>query len=322
MTGGSIHDGRGPRGASRAAVVAGTRVLLTGGAGFLGAWTARRLLEIGCAVRVVDRSADRTLLKAFGGPDASDVECLEGDVADAAGLADMAAGCSTIIHLAALLTPACQADPILGATVNLIGTLAVFEAARRCGISQVAYASSAAVFGPDSGETPYPSTQYGAFKLACEASARAYWQDHGIASVGFRPLVAYGPGREVGSTAGTTIACRRAVAGEPYTIPFTGETDLIFVDDVAAALVAAATRPVSGAHVFNLCGEVAQVAAVIAVIRVLCPGAVLDAAGPPVPVASRLVRHDLRPVLGDLPSTTLAEGLARTVAFYRTGAAA
>ena len=297
-------------------------VLLTGGSGFLGAWTTRRLLEAGCLVRIVDHSTDRTLLSAVAGPGAAAVECLEGDVADPQRLATQAVGCDRIIHLAALLTPACQADPIRGATVNLIGTLAVFEAARQCGIPQVAYASSAAVFGPDSGEVPYPSTQYGAFKLACEASARAYWLDHSIASVGFRPLVVYGPGRAVGSTAGVTLACREAVAGEPYTIPFSGTTDLVFVDDVAAALVAAVLRPVSGAHVFNLPGEVASVDQVIAGIRALCPDAALEATGPPVPIAPHLARHDLHPVLGPLPSTTLAEGLTRTVAFYRTGALA
>ena len=245
------------------------RVLLTGGTGFLGAWTARHLVRAGCAVRVVDLGTDRTLLDTVAGPTGSAVECLAADVSDPVQMADLARGCDRIIHLAALLTPACQADPIRGATVNLIGTLAVFEAARRCGIPQLAYVSSAGVFGPDSAEVPYPSTQYGAFKLACEASARAYWLDRGIASIGVRPLVVYGPGRENGSTAGVTLACRHAVAGVPYTIPFTGLTDLVFVDDVAAALVSAVLRPVSGAHVFNLPGEVASVEAVIAGIRAL-----------------------------------------------------
>jgi len=295
------------------------KVLLTGGTGFLGAWTTRRLLQAGCTVRIVDRSTDRTLLDALAGPAAAAVECLALDIADTRAVAARAEGCDRIIHLAALLTPACRDDPIRGATVNLIGTLAVFEAARRCGIPQLAYVSSAGVFGPESGEVPNPTTQYGAFKLACEASARAYWLDRGIASVGLRPLVVYGPGRTVGGTAGVTLACRHAVAGQPYTVPFTGETDLVYVDDVAAALVAAVLRPVRGAHVFNLLGEVAHVDRVIAAIRALCPGAMLDAAGLPVPIAPRLARHDLHPVLGALPRTSLADGLARTVAFYRTG---
>ena len=296
-------------------------ILLTGGTGFLGAWVTRRLLEAGCPVRILDRSTDRTILADIAGPGSESVECIEGDVSDPADVFRAASGCDAIIHLAALLTPACQEDPIRGATVNLIGTLAVFEAAKRHGIGRVAYASSAAVFGPESGETPYPVTHYGAFKLACEGSARAYWLESGIASVGFRPLVVFGGGREVGSTAGISLACRHAVAGQPYVIPFTGKTDAIFVDDVAAAFVAAATRAVGGAHVFNLRGKVVSVNQVIDTIRESCPGAVLSASGPPVPIAPELAVHDPEPVLGALPVTSFRQGIARTVEYYRERAA-
>lgn len=292
------------------------KVLLTGGNGFLGAWVAQHLLGRGWAVRVFDRSTDRAMLDAFAGRKAAAVECVEGDVSDGTGLMQAAAGCQAIIHLAALLTPACQADPIRGATVNLIGTLNAFEAARQQGIRQVAYASSAAVFGPESGVVPCPVTQYGAFKLACEGSARAYWHDHGIASVGLRPLVVYGPGREVGSTAGFSLACRHAARREPYEIPFTGMTDAVFVDDVAVAFVAAATRPVTGAHVFNLRGEVVSVDQVIAALTALCPGTLLRAVGPPLPIAPELAPDDLEFMLGPLPRTPLRDGIARTLAHY------
>ena len=292
-------------------------VLLTGGTGFLGAWVARRLLAGGHVVRVLDRNADRTMLTTIVGAAANGVECVVADITDAGAVATAAAGCSGIVHLAALLTPACQADPVRGAAVNLGGTLAVFEAARRHGIRQVAYASSAAVYGPK-GDTPRPDTMYGAFKLACEVSARVYWLEHRIASVGLRPLIVYGPGREVGSTAGLSIACRMAAAGQAYTIPFTGATDAIFVDDVAAAFAAAATRPVEGAHVLNLRGEVVQMAEVIAALRGLYPGAVLDAAGPPVPIAPELPESDVASVLGPLPHTALRDGLARTARFHAT----
>jgi len=296
-------------------------ILLTGGTGFLGAWVTRRLLETGCSVRILDRSTDRTILADIAGPASASVDCVGGDVSDRADVLRASSGCDAIIHLAALLTPACEADPIRGATVNVIGTLAVFEAARCHGIRRVAYASSAAVFGPEGGDVPCPVTHYGAFKLACEGSARAYWRDCRIASVGFRPLVVFGGGRKVGSTAGITLACRHAVAGQQYVIPFTGKTDAIFVDDVAAALVAAVTRPMEGAHVFNLKGDVVSVEQVIDTIRELCPGAVLSASGPPVPIAPELAAHEPEPVLGPLPTTTFREGIARTVEFYRERAA-
>lgn len=298
------------------------RILITGGGGFLGAWIARRLLAGGHTVRVLDRSTNDTLMRAIAGPPARAVEWRSGDVSKADDTARAAEDCDSIAHLAALLTPACAADPVRGAEVNLIGTINAFEAAKQHGMRRIAYASSAGVFGPDDGITPRPTTHYGAFKLACEGCARAYAADHGMASVGFRPLVVYGPGREVGSSAGPTLACRSAVEGKPYTIPFTGRTDMIFVDDVAAAFEAALTRDYSGAHVFNLRGEIATIDRIMELIRGLVPGARLSAAGDPLPVAAEIEVHDTEAVLGPLPRTALADGLARTVAFYRERTAA
>jgi len=157
--------------------------------------------------------------------------------------------------MAGILTPDCQADPVRGAEINLIGTLHAFEAARRHGIRPVIYTSSAGVFGPHDGAAPAPTTHYGTFKLATEGSARAYWADHGLPSVGFRPFVVYGPGRETGLSAGPSLACRAAARGQPYVIPFTGATGMVYVEDVAAAYVAALTGKLDGARVFNLLGR-------------------------------------------------------------------
>ena len=127
---------------------------------------------------------------------------------------------------------------------------------------------------PDDGANPKPTTLDGAYKLACEGVGRSYAADYGLASVGFRPLIIYGPGREVGSTAGVTLACRAAAVGDFYAIPFTGESDLIFVDDVAAAFEAALTRPIAGAHALTLVGEVVSVDALIGEIGAFAPAPV------------------------------------------------
>ncbi len=297
------------------------KILITGGAGFLGAWIAKRLLAAGHQVRIFDRSSNRSLVQEIVGEAAAEVEWQEGDIANADQVNRACEGCDSIAHLAALLTPACRADPFRGLSVNVTGTLNVFEAARSGKARTVVYASSAGVFGPEDGENPKPTTLYGAYKLACEGIGRSYDADYGIASVGFRPLVVYGPGREIGSTAGVTIACRSAVAGEAYAIPFTGETDLIFVDDVAAAFEAALTRPISGAHTFTLLGEVAPVETVMSEIGKICPGAKLSAEGEPVPIKAQLAAMDTASVLGPLPLTPLKEGLRRTVEFYQKRAA-
>ncbi len=295
-----------------------TRILVTGGAGFLGGWILKALTAQGNDVRIFDRTTDRRVLREIAGEQADRVDWFRGDVTEGAAVTKAASGCSSIIHLAALLTPACKEDPVLGAKTNLIGTLNVFEAAKAHGIKRIAYASSAAVFGPDDAAKPYPVTQYGAFKLACEGSARAYWFDEGIASIGLRPTVVYGPGREVGLTAGPTLACREAVAGNAYTIGYSGPQDLVFVADVAAAFTAAATRQFHGAYAFSVSGAAEDVPDVIAAIQAQVPEASIDFAGPIVPMASDLVPTDNRSLLGAIPVTSLRDGIAQTIAHYRS----
>ncbi|MFM0146797.1 NAD-dependent epimerase/dehydratase family protein [Paraburkholderia sp. RL18-085-BIA-A] len=294
------------------------RVLVTGGSGFLAAWVMRRLLDKGVSVKAFDLRAGSPLLEALAPERAASVQWASGDIALADDVSHALDGCDAVIHLAGVLTPACALDPVRGAQINLIGTLNVFEAARAAGLKSVLYASSAGVFGPDDGSVPFPQTLYGAFKLACEGAARAYWHDHGIASVGFRPLVVYGAGRETGSSAGPSLACRAAARREQYTIPFTGSTGLVFADDVAAAYEAALFEAPRGANVFTLAGDIVSVDQVIERIGEIVPGARIDAAGEPLPIATSFpVDPALADLLPGLPHTPLDQGLRQTVAFYR-----
>lgn len=292
------------------------RVLVTGGNGFMGAWIIRRLLARGCHVRVFDRTEERRLVDAIAGPDsASGVSWHTGDIAQAADVLAAMDGCGGVIHLAGVLTAFCAAEPVRGAEINLIGTLNVFDAAIAHGLDRVIYTSSAGVFGPDDPVNPAPASHYGAFKLACEGSARAYWTGRGMPSVGFRPFIVYGPGRETGVSAGPTLACRAAARGEGYAIPFTGTVGMVYVEDVAAAYEAALFGPCAGARVLNLAGEPADMNTVIALIRDQVPGAALSCEGPPLPITAGVVSDPMDGL--DAPPTPLAEGLARTIAFYR-----
>lgn len=292
-------------------------VLITGGSGFIAAWIVKRLLARGWTPRLFDSNPKRQIVRGIVGPAADALQWIAGDVADPRSVRDAAAGCELTIHLAGLLTPACQADPKRGAEVNLIGTLNVFEAAKHHGHRTVVYASSAGVYGPASGQHPRPETHYGAFKLATEGSARAYWNTDRMPSVGFRPFVVYGPGRETGISAGPTLACAAAVREESYTIGYTGHSDLLYVDDVAAAFEAAAVLAPPGAHAFNLRGEIADIATVIAEIRRHLPEAQLDADGPPLPIDAQLADDGIDAVLPGLACTSLADGIAATIRFYQ-----
>ena len=294
------------------------RVLVTGGKGFIGAWIIRRLHRRGITVAVLDVAEDPRLITAIAGLRPHLIDWCIADIVDSAAVKRAADGCDAIIHLAGILTPACAADPIRGAQINLLGTLNVFETARAHGISRVIYTSSAGVFGPDDGTTPHPTTHYGTFKLACEGSARAYWADHGLASIGFRPFIVYGPGREIGLTAGPTLACRAAARREAYTIPYSGTAGLIYADDVASAYEAALLRAPDGAHVFNLIGDVVSNQGVIAAIRRVVPNAAITAGGPPLPITGNVDPGNVDKFLSNLQRTALDDGIAATIAFYQS----
>ena len=293
------------------------QILITGGGGFIGAWLARRLADKGHRLRVFEPLARTAQFNGIVGPAAASVEWSIGDIADAQAVRTAAEGCDAIVHLAGILTPACKDDPVRGAMINLVGTLNAFNAAQVLGIRRIVFTSSAGVYGPDDDATPRPITHYGAFKLACEGSARAYCEDHGIASVGFRPYIVYGFGRETGLTAGPSLACRAAARGESYVIPYVGTAGLVFVDDVVAAYEAALERMPDGAHVFNLPGEVVSNDDVVAAVRAIIPNAKIGIDGPVLPFAEDIGEGDLRRVFPALPATSLRDGIRRTIELYR-----
>ncbi len=294
------------------------RVLVTGGGGFIGAWILRELAREGFTPVVLDRADDRTKVGEIAGLDfAAGLEWVSADIADTRAVVDAARGCERIIHLAGLLTPACKADPILGAQVNLLGTLNAFLAAREHAMPSVIYMSSIGVFGPDGGPEPHPTTLYGAYKLASEHSARAFFEDNGIASIGFRPYVVYGPGRDGGLSAGPTLACRAAARGEAYTMPITGSFDMVHVADVAAAFLQAVRMPLDDAHVVNLLGQATSADDVVAAIRDAVPGARIDCAGDPMPISCPDRDAALARLLPDWRPTDLETGLRSTIDFYQ-----
>jgi nucleoside-diphosphate-sugar epimerase len=110
-------------------------------------------------------------------------------------------------------------------------------------------------------------------KQANEGAARIYWQDDRVASVGLRPHIVYGPGRDHGMTAGPTLAMAAAVRGEPYEIPFGGRAQFQYAPDAAQLFIDAARNAREGARVRNLGGPSEHVADVIAAIEAARPQA-------------------------------------------------
>ena len=310
------------------------RVLMTGGYGCIGSWVAKQLVEEGREVWIFDLKEDTHRIDLLLDADQkARVHFLPGDVADPGAVrsAAEAAGATHLLHLAGLQVPTCRADPMLGARVNVLGTLAVFEAAAALAgqVARVVYASSAAVHGPAEpgaggpvGDEVRlaPLTHYGAFKVCNELNARVYWLDRGIASVGLRPWTVYGVGRDFGVTSEPTVAIRSVAAGRPYHISYGGVQDLQYVGDVAAAFVRAMVAPFEGAEAFNVRGAVLPIETFVSTLEAVVPRAagLVTHGDRQLPIAPDLDDSRLEARLGPMPRTSLAEGIGET---YRRFAA-
>ena len=308
--------------------MADTPYFMTGALGCIGAWVVKALVDRGDVPVVFDKADDARRLKLLLDDRAlGRVRFMRGDVTDAPTLraALEQSGARRVIHLAGLQVPSCKADPALGALVNVVGTINIFEAARALGLTRVVYASSAAVFGladeaVDETVSPSPLTHYGVFKQANEGNARVYYAEHGISSVGLRPFSVYGVGRDSGLTSDPTRAIKSAVIGRPFRIRFSGVTDFIYTADTAAAFVACADRAPDGAHVFNLHGDARDVSDAVAILeQEIGPSArgLVSIDGPGIPMPPSLDDSALRAVIADLPSTPLEEGVRETVRRFR-----
>jgi len=296
---------------------------ITGAQGCIGSWIVKALIERGDQAVVLDRSDDSRRLSAImNDDDLARVHFITGDITDGAAVLSALSdsGAARVIHLAGLQVPTCKADPVAGALVNVAGTINVFEAARKIGISGIVYASSAAVYGMNDDDVALdetaacePTTHYGVFKRANEGNARVYFLDHGLNSVGLRPLTVYGVNRDTGLTSDPTKAMKSAVLGRPFHIRFGGATDFQYVADTAAAFITCADNTPEGAHVFNLHGETVTVERIARFINTSSRGDLITFGGPPIPIAAAMDDTAIRRLMRDLPSTPLETGMRETM---------
>lgn len=295
------------------------RFLVTGAHGCVGAWVVHELVTEQRAVVTFDLSAEPRRLRLLLGDDAERVPHVVGDITDLDALVRTIVEhrITHVIHLAALQVPLVRADPPLGARVNVLGTVNVFEAAVRHGLEPVVYASSVAAFDADGSFDDHPSTLYGVFKRTNEATAAVYQREQGIASVGLRPHTVYGVGRDQGVTSAPTTAMLAAAAGAPYTIPYGGAAQLQLARDVARAFVAASLAGVHGAAVHNLPGRAVPIADVVDTIRSLAPGAQIDHEDAILPFPAELDARSFSTLVPDFRETPLVDGVRTTLERFR-----
>jgi nucleoside-diphosphate-sugar epimerase len=295
-------------------------VLVTGAAGCIGAWVVAGLVQRGKSPVVFDLSEDRRRLRLLlSDEQANAVKWLKGDLTDTAAVERAVgdSGAAAIIHLAALQVPFCKADPVLGARVNVVGHVNVFEAARKRGVKRLVYASSIAALPVEGGA--YQANLYGVYKAADEGIARIYAQDWSVASVGLRPHTVYGPGRDQGLTSAPTKAMLAAAADKPYTVPFRGTLNFQYAGEVAEIFTRCAEAEVAAGHseVYDLQGTKATVEAVVDRIRQVAPAAKIAVEGANLPFPAEFDDRPLRKLIGSWPATALDTGVEQSIRMFR-----
>jgi nucleoside-diphosphate-sugar epimerase len=160
------------------------------------------------------------------------------------------------------------------------------------------------------------------YKLANEGSARIYWADSGVPSVGLRPMTVYGAGRDQGMTSSPTAAIAAAVLGVPFQIGFGGRTLFQYAEDVARTLILASRSAPDGARTYNLGGSQVGLDEWVVAIEAAVPEAagLITVAPTELPFPAEIA-HDRLRELGDVPVTPYREAIAATAAIYRRLAA-
>lgn len=305
--------------------------LVTGAMGCIGSWVLRHLTDQGAHIIATDLQDDPARARLL----MSDAEIAaitweRLDVTDTKAVSSVVEthGVTHIIHLAGLQIPFCRANPPLGAAVNVTGTVNIFEAARAHNVKGLTYASSLAALGaprfydtwplPDDAPT-MPSTLYGVYKVANEETARIYAADWNIGSIGLRPYTVYGVARDQGITADPAKAILAAAAGVPFHIRFSGPVALQHASDVAQIFIGCAKAEASDANVYNLRGDVIDIADFVETLKDIVPGAQITyEQNTPLPYPADLSGAGLKRVLGQVPHTPLTDAITNDLIAYRS----
>ncbi|MEJ7826476.1 MAG: SDR family oxidoreductase [Solirubrobacteraceae bacterium] len=311
------------------------KVLVTGGAGFIGSQLVERLLQLGQHVRVLDNfsTGHRANLAGF----ADDIDVVEGDIQSYERVHNAVRGCDAVLHQAALPSvPRSIADPLTSHATNATGTLNVLLAARDEDVRRLVFASSSSVYGAVEGlpkrETmpTMPISPYGTAKLAAESYCRSFHEVYGLETVALRYFNVFGPRQDPNSEYAAVIPKFIAAyaAGRAPTIYGDGEQsrDFTYVDNIVDANLAALDAPGVSGRVFNVaCGERITLNHLASELRAEMGVDVEPTHGPARPGD---ILHSLADVqrareeLGYEPRIGFSEGLRRTLEYFAQGSSA
>ncbi|MGI8548583.1 MAG: NAD-dependent epimerase/dehydratase family protein [Gemmatimonadaceae bacterium] len=246
-----------------------SNVLVTGGAGFVGAYVSRTLLRAGHRVVVYDAAPTmNTLGMLFGDSVDRSLTVVAGEITDAWQVLRLCRqhDIENIVHLASPLTQHVTENPSRGIRDICLGTQTMFEVARQAAVRRVVWASSVAVFGrsdeyppgPIRNDAPHiPETLYGQCKSLCERAATLAWEKDQVDSVGLRLTVVYGAGRLRGYMSIPSHMLRQAAVGESFVVPHRDQLlNWQYVEEVADSVLCAMESNVKGeGETYNAWGD-------------------------------------------------------------------
>jgi len=308
--------------------------LVTGGAGFIGSHLVERLLADGARVRVLDNfSTGARANLGFAPKFRRQLEVIRGDVRNLSVLLRAARGARVIYHQAAMRSvPRSVKDPLGANDNNVTGTLHVLEAARRCKVPRVVYASSSSVYGdrPDlpkrEDQPPAPLSPYAVSKAAGEQYAAIWTRLYKVETIGLRYFNVFGPRQDPKSQYAAVIArfIQWGLRGQPLEVHGDGtqSRDFTYIDNVVAANLLAGQAPGAAGEVFNVgCGDRVSLLDIIARLEALL-GRKLERRHTPSRAGD--VAHTLADVskakrlMGYSPLVDFDEGFRRTVEYFKS----
>jgi UDP-glucose 4-epimerase len=308
------------------------RVLVTGGAGFIGSHLVDRLVGQGAAVTVLDDFSTGRIENIAEAQRRGDVRVVKGSVLEPPSLDAAMEGCSRVYHLAVQCVRRSLQRPVENHAINATGTLLALEAARRACVGRFIYCSSSEVYGNcgaerlDEETQCVPVTVYGAAKLAGELYAKAYWQTYRLPTVVVRPFNAYGP-REHESGDLAEVIPRfviRVLNGQAPVIFGSGANgrDFTYVTETAAGIALAGGCDALVGRTVNLAyGRMVTVAELARMVAVACGMPELQPvhieARPGDVVALHADTRRAREILGFRAAIDLRSGLERYLAWFR-----
>lgn len=305
------------------------RILVTGGAGFIGANLCRRLVMGDAAARVV--VVDDLSTGVAANLEGLDVDFVEGSILDEALVSRLVDGVDAVVHLGARgSVPRSVDDPMGSHQANATGTVTVLDAARRAGVGQVIVASSSSVYGANAalpkheGLVPRPASPYAASKLATEAYALAFWHTYGLPVLALRFFNVFGPYQAVGHAYAAVVPAFVSAALEGRPLPVHGDgtqsRDFTYVDTVTAVVEDALRRQVTCDEPVNLAfGTRTDLLTVIALLERVLGRSLPREHGPRRPGDVDHTQADatrLRELFPGIEPVPLEPALAATVAWY------